>query len=359
MNTALLTKCTSCKSTLPQGARFCAQCGKKLTATLNWQSKALICCLAVILWFVADTMAGNLAGPKPTQDLTQHAQEVVEDYDDPVLQRLRDNTKTAPNSIEAWQALSFALQEKISASEKPAPALIFEAIDALGQQLRLNPQDKQAMRLMADLSFEQQAFTKAVEYYSKYMQLAPEDLDTRAKYASSLAFVGRFEEALSELKQVLSKQPQHFHALAYMAITYAQMGDQDQALSYGRQALGSAPSPEAKQRFQAFLDTLQAQPSAAAGRRGNLPTEQQIVDLVSKNPVAGSKFVRSELASNGTLKLYFNEFPMQAMPPFAKDKFLGPIKNILQQARADKNAKLTAVQFVDQANMQVMEELKP
>ena len=104
---------------------------------------------------------------------------------------------------------------------------------------------------------------------------------------------------------------------------------------------------------------MHAHPTDAAGRRGNISGEQQIVDLVSNNPIAGSKFVRSDLADGGILKLYFNEFPMQAMPPFAKDKFLGPIKNLLQQAQADKNAKLSAVQFVDQSSMQVMEELKP
>lgn len=358
MSTAELTRCPNCKQQISLPGRYCSNCGKSLTPALSWRSKTVMLCAALAVWALADQMASNLAGPRPQGTHDEKSLPAEEVYNDPVLQRLRDNAKSNPDDSEAWRALSFALQEKISASERPVPALLFEAIEALAQQLRLNPQDKQATRLMADLSFEQQAFSKAVEYYAKYMQLAPEDLDTRAKYASSLAFVGQFDDAVNELQAVLKENPQHFHALAYLAITHAQMGEKEKALDYGKQALAVAPSREAHQRFQDFLNSLQAQPDAPAKPKEPTTPQHEIETYVRTNSIAGPKFSHAELAAGNILKLYFENFPMQAMPPFAKEKFFGPIKNILQ-GQNDSAQKLAAVHFVDKSTAQVMEELKP
>ncbi len=348
-------RCPCCQSELVEQARFCARCGRNLHG-LAWQKKTVILLVALLVWFGTDLMARSLAGPKPPDDASLESARAEIDYNDPVLQRLRDNAKSAPQSAEAWRALSDALRERIASNEKAPPAIIFEAIDAVAQQIKINPQDSEALRVMADLSFEQQAFGKAVEFYAKYMELNPQDLHTRAKYASSLSFVGRFEEAVSQLKEVLKVEPDHFHALAYLSITYAQMGQKDNALSYGKQALALAPSAEAQQRFQKFLNTIDDSKAAALPSSSSSP-EQRIIDSVKNNPVAGPKFLRSELDQNGALKLYFKDFPMQGMPPFAKEKFLGPLKTLLlEQINSPQAAK--QILFVDAANGTVMETLE-
>jgi hypothetical protein len=77
-----------------------------------------------------------------------------------------------------------------------------------------------------------------------------------------------------------------------------------------------------------------------------------LVAAVRANPVAGPKFVRHDSSQKGTLKLVFRDFPMQMMPPFAKDKFLSGIKKSAQEAAVTG---VKTVLFVDEATGSVMD----
>ena len=84
---------------------------------------------------------------------------------------------------------------------------------------------------------------------SRQKIIVPEDIDMRARYASSLSFTGKFDDSLKELGRVLSVKPDHFQALAYSAVTYAEMGDKAKSKAVGTQALAAAPNAEAKERL--------------------------------------------------------------------------------------------------------------
>lgn len=80
----------------------------------------------------------------------------------------------------------------------------------------------------------------------------------------------------------------------------------------------------------------------------------KFIQVVKSNPVAGPKFVRYEDVSGGTLKLFFAEFPMKQMPPFAKEKFFGGLKAAALSSGA-KNLK--TIVFIDHATGAQMEVL--
>jgi tetratricopeptide (TPR) repeat protein len=245
------------------------------------------------------------------------------------------------------------LGDELRADPFSSPELALEAVDVLGRILRRMPDDSEAMVMMADVSFDQRAFSKAEELYKKYLEQVPGDVGARARYASTLTFLGKFDDSIRELDGILIKEPKNFPAKAYLAITYAQQGNIDKAKAVAQEALDLAPSQEARERFSAFVTSLESAPKESSdetpgpmAESGNgAPFENPIVAAVRNNPVAGSKFVRAESEGDGTLRLFFSDFPMQAMPPFAKEKFFQGIKD---KAAAQREKTFRRVVFLDE-----------
>jgi tetratricopeptide (TPR) repeat protein len=219
--------------------------------------------------------------------------------------------------------------------------------------------------MMADVSFDQKAFTKAQEFYERYLKLEPDNHGARARYASTLTFLGQYDKSVQELNAVLKQDPKNFPAMAYLSITYAQQGDLSKANETGAAALNLAPSDEARARFSAFMTTLQAQ-AAASPARGNIEAPKSeapvqavttgiagFVAQVQNNPVAGPKFVGHEEVKE-ELRLTFKDFPMSQMPPFAKEKFFGTLKKAAQDTNISN---VKTISFIDLASGKVMDQI--
>ncbi len=354
--------CPKCDSELNELPKFCPNCGSNLqfTAKERFNMTPLRFISLVLaslgLFFFGWTMQSKLSGKKPDKIFAASASsksaasghntsqahgtppEEEENYNDPELDKIRELAKEKPLDVDIQKQLSGLLIQKIRSFETPPQSLVFETIDNLRNVLNLSPEDPEALIAMADISFDQQAFEKAIDFYQRYIKVNKDDLNARSRYASSLTFIGKHKEALAELESVLKIAPDNFHARAYSAIAYAQMGNLDEAKKFGQSALEVAPSPEAKERFSQFLKQLDMQ-SSSAKRDNTKPEEEKVADSSEVNPVvayiksnqiAGPKYRSFEYGEKGELILNFEDFPMQMMPPFAKDKFFNSIKNALK-----------------------------
>jgi tetratricopeptide (TPR) repeat protein len=238
------------------------------------------------------------------------------------------------------------LADRLRGNPEASGELVFEAIDLLSRILHHEPNDPTALVTMADLSFDQRAFSKALSFYERYLKVSPDDLGARARYASTLTFLGRYDDSVSELKGVLRSDPKNFPALAYLAITYAQKGDLQEARKSASIALSLAPSEEAKARFSGFVASL-GEPGR--GELNKQPEGAQtgvagFIQSIKSNPVAGDKFRSYEGPSDGVLRLKFVDFPMAQMPPFAKQKFFDRLREGL---KTNAVSGLSALEFVD------------
>ena len=177
-------------------------------------------------------------------------------YQDENIIKLQDAVSKDENNLEGYRALSQALWGKLSDDAPPSQALALDILDSLSHVLRLAPDDDQALIMMANLSFNQKIFDKSADFYKRYLVINPEDSEARASYASSLTFLGKFDEAIKELDSVIAKKPDYFQAIAYKAIAFAQMGKPAEAVALGQKALALSPNEEAKARFAGFLDSL-------------------------------------------------------------------------------------------------------
>lgn len=332
------------------------------------------------LWQAQEYLAGKqphiLSPARGTTSQNAHAAGESEDsaaYDDDMLVKLRAKAREEPQRLEQWQALSLALIDKIRNFEKPPQPLLFETIDALREVLRLDPKNAEALIAMADLAFDQQTFAKARSFYERYLEEVPADRSARARYASSLTFLGEFDGAIAELNRVLNEDPKNFHAHAYLAITYAEKGDLAKAQSFGTRALTLAPSTEARERFREFLARLTAEkPARESADRTSIressadtPADQPpsdlvlsdaaelVVSAVRQNPVAGPKFAGAGMHSDTEIVIRMRDFPMDRMPPVAQQKFF----SLLKDAARKRPGGPLSVRFIDAATAQPLATL--
>lgn len=343
---------------MPVGAKFCPHCGVALAegglsprSRLGGRGIGLIVLgTAVSLGFGLLSM--SRLGTKPTVTYEELRAKSQVQWNDNTVQSLRDAVKGHPNDKGPLTALADALFTKLRTMEQPPSELIFETIDVLKEILKVDPNNGFALLSLGDISFNQQVFNKALEYYEHYVKLFPENVDAKARYASALSFNGKVDEAQRVLQEVLKKEPKNFNAQAYLAITYAQKGDKERALKVGEDALASAPSEEARERFAGFLASIREEKQTASSSPN--PTQQRgvvaetgvgaIEAFIRANAVAGPKFVRAEKSSDAALHLYFSNFPMDQMPPFVRDKF---VQGVREKVASALDGDIKQIRFLD------------
>ena len=360
-----ITACRKCGFSVNESMRFCSQCGTKI-AGMNRSFLLTMGTAAAALFLVVYGLQRYLQPPQQVALATQHSEAPAQaDIHDPQIDALRSEVEKDPQNMEKLKMFAGILGDKLRNNPSAPPALVFEAIDVLGKILAISPNDPGALVMMADVSFDQRAFTKAQDFYERYLKLEPDNLGARARYASTLTFLGQYDKSIKELNGVLKADPKNFPAMAYLSITYAQSGDLTKAKEYGATALNLAPSDEAKARFSAFMNTLGGGAAAQSDSpvRGNVPAKSAetlgapsglvgFISTIRANPIAGPKFVRYEEKKSGVLRLFFRDFPMGQMPPFAKEKFFGSLR---QAAKASKIDGVRSIVFIDEATENEME----
>ncbi len=363
--------CARCGVANSAGAKFCSACGRSLfVKSLSQILLGLSGRQAVTLLSTVALAFGSAYGLQSYNHFRRGVEKPTEDYqppanggqppaghpgsaapvkDDPELAALRAAAEKEPQDLKKLRAFAGGLADRLRSNPEAPPQLAFDAIDTLSRILQVLPEDAESLVMMADVSFDQRAFNKALEFYQRYLKLQPDDAGARARYASTLTFLGKYDESIRELDGILEKDPKNFPAMAYLAITYAQQGKMDKAKELGATALSIAPTDEARARFSAFVTSLDSAeikgPAEEAPRGQTAPRGVPlIISAIQNNPIAGQKFVRFEDKDPAVLRLYFKDFPMQAMPPFAKEKFYSGIRAKVKEAQL---ATLKEIQFLD------------
>jgi tetratricopeptide (TPR) repeat protein len=362
-----ITTCNNCGTAVTEKMKFCSGCGRRLMA----RSKGYLVSglggavalfgIALGLQFLA--REGRVRPTAHPAAASPQQQESPAFSESPQLAAMRREVEQAPEDLTKLKVFAGLLGDTLRSNPNASPQLVFEAIDVFGRILQREPNDPGALVMMADVSFDQKAFTKALDFYERYLTVEPQDLGARSRYASTLTFLGRYDDSVAELGKVLTSDPQNFPAMAYLAITYAQKGDISKAKAIGSDALKMAPSDDARARFSSFVSSLddagvsssQQAPPAASAKAEGADGVEAFIATVTSNPVAGPKFAGYEQSGTSVLRLRFKDFPMAQMPPFAKQKFFTGLKEALAKSNLSGVKQL---EFVDAASGSVMEKLK-
>jgi tetratricopeptide (TPR) repeat protein len=96
--------------------------------------------------------------------------------------------------------------------------------------------------------------------------------------------------------------------------------------------------------------------AVASGAPGTF--QDAVADMMRNLPVAGPKVAKVQWPSTMRAKVMMDNFPMDAMPPFARDKFIADIKSGLESAKsAHKVAGTVTVDIADAQSGRVMESV--
>jgi len=123
-----------------------------------------------------------------------------------------------------------------------------------------NPDDLEALLLLANLYGNSNRLGDAIPVYERALQLAPDDVGARVSFARALADGGMEADAMLQFEKALqldpNSQPAHYYlAELYMAESPART---DEALEHYRRAAEIDPTTLIGERSQTQIDTLGA-----------------------------------------------------------------------------------------------------
>ena len=208
--------------------------------------------------------------------------------------------KANPKMAAAWQALGELLAER--GDDEAADAAFRQQMAASGQHPGLRqavrlvadgklgmaegilrdylhrwPTDVNAIRLLADIALQLEAFDDAVALLRRCVELAPDYTQARNNYANALSKTGNFEAALREIEALERLEPQSLSHPVLAASVLVNVGAYEQAIARYERVLKRAPRHARLQMsYGHALKTLGRQAESIAAYRSAVEAEPNL-----------------------------------------------------------------------------------
>jgi tetratricopeptide (TPR) repeat protein len=318
----------------------------KLTPTFS------LLALAILLWSSAAGLSGYLAAPKssPGQSAagsagSSHMAAASAADLSPELRALKSAADASTNEIEPKLRYAKAVEQE--AIQKTDNALLMEAVQEYSQVLNLQAEQPDALLGMATLCFEAGIIDKAQEYYQRYLKQKPDDLRAKTDFALTLIQGDALDQALGVLGEVTKADPKLFQAQLAVALVYKLQGKTDAAKKQAEEAKKLAPSDAERTHIDGFLAALNGpqdapaavpaagMPPASAASAAEEETADEIsparrvADYFNTHPILGPKLQGITWPELNKAQVRLRNFPVEQMPPFAKQKFISGMQERL------------------------------
>ncbi len=433
--------CPECGTRLPEGARFCAGCGRALEAlraatpsgaradaaaaptARGWREQlpglvvlALFLAVGLGLWVTIlrpgeqTGSAPRRSGPPPQaadaagggQIPAGHPPTTLPDEAKKFVASMVDKAKAAPNDVNAWKALA---QVQARAAEIDA-SYAAAAIESYNHVLGLAPDDDDAIRGLGNVYYDQQQFASAAEQYERYAKKHPDDPSVQTDLATTYLYQRQFDRAVDIYRTVIKAHPDFMQAHFNLGLALEAMGQHDAALASLATARGLATDDATKNQIDRVTAQLKGESpprvgpggdagtagtagggagmaaggagpgappasggvaggNAPHGAAGGAPTAPPATDFKSAvenglraHPILGPKIGSIEWPEPTRAKVTVANFPMQAMPEFARNLFKARLETILDDAKTKFGTTgETSIELVDAANGASMERV--
>ncbi len=248
------------------------------------------------LLLFAKANAQQAAAGQANQPLMPNLATVQQDT--PAQQRIaaaRQQLKTDPKKIEAWDELAIALLRR--ARETADPAWLNEANDALTQGLKLDSTDFQLQRTKVALMLSLRQFQQAKELAAALHHRIPDDVMTYGYLADADMGLGDYSSAVTNAQWMMNMRPNNTPALLVGARLRVIYGDGRGAIEFlNRAAAQTSPLEVEEQAWIAnqiasiLIDSGQTEPAAQ--------TLQQATQLFPNYPYTLENLARVRMAQN-------------------------------------------------------------
>lgn len=365
--------CLRCGQPTVKGANYCAFCGAPLrTAPAERSGQAqtglpavgyavLVGFLGVglVLWTwilrphepvrqaLAPKAGSAAASGSPSGLPPDHPPVAIPEEVKAFLEDLEEKALAAPKDLETWQRLAQVQYRAGQVDKNYLP----KSEAAFRHVLELDPNNLEALRGLGNVYFDRDEYDRATEYYRAYLKQRPDDASVRTDLGTMLLYGGRLDEAVREYQAVVEREPGFYQAHFNLGIALLRRGDPEGARKAFEKARETAPDATTRDRIQAMIDRSRLPSPGPPG--ANLA--ERIERSLRSHPVAGPKVVRLEWSSPTEGRAILDAFPLEAMPEFARAKFLGRLREELAEAReATATRESVRLDLVDLSSNRVM-----
>jgi cytochrome c-type biogenesis protein CcmH/NrfG len=399
--------CPQCGTPLMTGAKFCVECGASLapaaaspsaepginqtirnmpitTAFVAVFLAILIVGLLAAGWVMlrkpetiqtaADTggapavppgsgvnsMGGTAGNSAPGQLPPGHPKVQLPTEARSFIDKVEKDAQEHPKDIALWNKLGGVTMRAAMFD----PSYYAKATEAYGHVLKLDSDNLEALRGIGDVDYDQDKYDEAIAAYEHYLRKKPNDPEVITDLGTMYLYTGNADQAVAQYNKALRLKPDMFQAYFNLGVAYAQENKASDAQAALKRADELAPDDNARNQVREVIAKLTGRSAAPVAVSGATPPgtrpastfQGQIEQVVRGLPIAGPKVGSVQWPNQTTAKVMMNNFPMDQMPPFAKDKFMTDLKSGIVSAKKDyKVSGKVEVDLVDGASGRVME----
>jgi cytochrome c-type biogenesis protein CcmH/NrfG len=146
----------------------------------------------------------------------------------------------------------------------PAQAALAQAVAPLLDVVNKDPNDYDSLVKLADLYYDGQQYTSAIQYYERAVAIHPQNPDVRTDMATAYWYTGNSDKAVKELETSLKYRPGHPQSLFNLGwIKWQGKADAKGAVEAWQQLLKANPAYPQKEQVDQYI--AKAKEHAARG----------------------------------------------------------------------------------------------
>ena len=125
-------------------------------------------------------------------------------------------------------------------------------------KLKSNPNDADALIQLGNLYYDHRAYEKAIEYYSRALEVRPNDVNARSDMATAYWYLGKPETAVKEYEKSLQIDPKHANTLFNLGVVKWQgLKDPKGAIAVWKKLLELNPDYPDRQKVEVLIKHAQ------------------------------------------------------------------------------------------------------
>jgi len=127
-------------------------------------------------------------------------------------------TKSAERAAMVQKPQTVPQTAPMPAPEGPNPMEVASKIQALKDIVKKDPKNLSAWEEMGNLYFDTHQPQEAIDAYTQYLAIKPDNPDVRTDLGIMLRKLGKFDQAIEEFKKAAQSDPKHIHSRYNMGI---------------------------------------------------------------------------------------------------------------------------------------------
>lgn len=175
-----------------------------------------------------------------------------------LIAKAEKQAQAHPKDIAVWNRLG----DVAFRSAAFDPANYDKASEAFAHVLELDPDNLDALRGLGNVCFDQRHFDKAIAAYQHYLRLKPDDVRVLTDLGTMYLSQHNSHEAIARYNAALALQPGFFPAQFNLAAAYLMLNDNPDARQALSRARALAPGEAARTRIDVLLAKIDSNESA-------------------------------------------------------------------------------------------------